>query len=183
MLQPASSGAGKAALETSHRSTTDSQFAEHIASSEEGVRAFLRRLAGDGADADDAYQECLARAWRSRQRFDRERGSFKSWIMRIAFHSYLDQRDAHLRTPQLLGDEDLTLIPEVTNSPCRLEKQEEIDAALAILKAVEREVLLRFHRDQLSIDEIASELGLPSGTVKSHLHRARAKLREHGGRS
>ena len=41
----------------------------------------------------------------------------------------------------------------------------------------EREVLLRFHRDEASVEEIARQLPMPAGTVKSHLHRARARLR------
>jgi len=55
---------------------------------------------------------------------------------------------------------------------------ESVEALLMPLAAVERDVLLRFHRDGRSVREIARALGMPEGTVKSHLHRARRRLAE-----
>ncbi len=96
--------------------------------------------------------------------------------MRIAFHSYLDQRAAQQRAPQLLGGEDATIGGARFDVPAT-EEREELEALLRRLKPIEREVLLRFHRDEASVEEIARQLAMPAGTVKSHLHRARARLR------
>lgn len=165
---------------TLRRENIDPAFENLLSATESRVRAFLRRLADSDADADDALQECFVRAWRSRDRFDARRGSFPAWIMRIAFHSFLDLRDAQKRAPRLLGDGDVD-IEDFRESTARdntcIEDREEVEARLETLRDVERDVLLRFHRDGESIEEIASRVGLPRGTVKSHLHRARARLR------
>jgi RNA polymerase sigma-70 factor (ECF subfamily) len=52
---------------------------------------------------------------------------------------------------------------------------------LARLSSLERALLLRFHAQGRSVHELAAELGLPEGTIKSHLHRARRKLAEDMG--
>jgi RNA polymerase sigma-70 factor (ECF subfamily) len=53
-----------------------------------------------------------------------------------------------------------------------------IDAALAVLPARQREIILLFHQQQWAIGEIADHLQMPLGTVKSHLHRGRQRMRQ-----
>jgi RNA polymerase sigma-70 factor, ECF subfamily len=137
-------------------------------------RLLARGAAGPGAScresADDLVQEVLHRALRYRHAFDRER-ALAPWLRRTALRVFLDTR---ARTaPQELG----ATVPELA-APARdeLEQREQVAHMLAPLAPVERDVLLRFHRRGESVREIAAELELAEGTVKSHLHRARRKL-------
>ena len=137
------------------------------------LHAFLRKLGAE--DVDDVLQDTLARAWRSRTTFDGSRGSFAAWIMKIAFHSYLDQRADAARHPRALGDDDRRLAARRTGDT---DVRDEIGALLGRLPAIQQDVVLRFHQRGESIREIARDLNIPEGTVKSHLHRARRRLTE-----
>jgi len=142
------------------------------------LRAFLRNLQrGAPLPVDDLAQEALARAWRSRAAFDPARGAVDSWLLRIAFRAFLDHR-AERPTEPLVDDRAAAEPGPAATAALR----EHCERLLALLDARERHALLRFHRDGRSIAQIAAETGWPVGTVKSLLHRARAKLwaREHG---
>lgn len=139
------------------------------------VLRFLRRLAKCDADADDALQECYARAWRSRSSFDAERGGFGPWLMRIAFRSYLDLAQRAQRGPEFV--DAAILEGQSETRALELDEREELEHCLAELSKVERHILLSFHRDGRSIAEISAATGIKAGTVKSHLHRARQRLR------
>ena len=157
----------------------DQAFGQRLVQMQPRVHAFLRSL-GCGR-ADDLVQETLARAWRSRATFAAERGGFDAWLLRIAFRTFLDERRQRQRTPA--GVQGLPECPDEASpadgAPPPMElaaARERMDALLGRLEPTERAVLLRFHRDGLSVAAIARELALPVGTVKSHLHRARARL-------
>lgn len=150
----------------------DATFGASLVTSTPRLRAFVRRLCLGAAD--DLVQEALTRAWRSRTAFDPAAGSLDAWLMKIAFRTYLDHRAR--RVPVRLGDGDgavvaLGVAPEVAS-----QVRDDLAQALAPLHEMERDVLMRFHRDGQAVKEIARALDLPEGTVKSHLHRARARL-------
>ena len=132
------------------------------------LRAFLRRLGG--ADCEDLSQEVMAKALRYRDSFDESR-ALGPWLRVAALRIWMDHRDRAQREPAVLGELDPAAVPEGD-----LEDGELLQVLLARLATVERAVLLRFHRDGETIREVAAALGLPEGTVKSHLHRARRKL-------
>lgn len=137
-----------------------------------GILARRGRVAG--LEAEDVAQEVAVRALRYRARFDERRGLWP-WLRRLAERVLLDQRAALARR---VGA-GTALDPDA--SPARageaeLDADEELAHLLAPLARVEREVLLRFHRDGQAVRAIAAALGLPEGTVKSHLSRARRRL-------
>ena len=136
------------------------------------LRRFLRRLGGSVDGVDDLLQEVFARALRFRGSFDPDRGTLENWLMQTAFRTFLDQRSAAAKRPGFLGD--AASVPDRESDP--VEIADEIGHALRPLSPIERDVLLRFHRDRQSIREIAATLTLPEGTVKSHLHRARQRI-------
>ncbi|MCR9248645.1 MAG: sigma-70 family RNA polymerase sigma factor [bacterium] len=149
---------------------TDPAFAAFLARHRGRVLGFLRRLAP--RDADDLLQETFAKVWRYRSGWDPQRAS-ASWLLRTAFHVTVDHRRRAGRQPQ---PDDERARSQTAAAPCRSELRDEIERSLASLSAVERALLLGFHRDERSLQQLATEHDLPVNTVKSHLHRARRKL-------
>jgi RNA polymerase sigma-70 factor, ECF subfamily len=158
------------------------------------VYNLLARMLRDPALAEDLTQEAFLRAHRGLRSFD-PRHKFSNWILRIAHNAAIDQ--VRRRTPDLvpLDDESArwggvaqsVAAPPGEHGPDRLERQEAaraLDAAMARLRPEYREMLVLRYQEDLSHEEIAELTGLPIGTVKSYLHRARAemaaRLRENG---
>ena len=139
------------------------------------LRGLLGRLMGTpgaGADREDMLQEVLSRALRYRGSFDQQR-ALRPWLRVTTLRVWFDHREGEQRAPLSLGE--LGEEPAVS-AACDFEVADSLSVLLRPLLAVERNVLLRFHRDGTSVREIAIALDLPEGTVKSHLHRARRKL-------
>jgi RNA polymerase sigma-70 factor (ECF subfamily) len=137
------------------------------------LRSFVRGLAvRSAADADDLVQEVATRALRYRRAFDPSR-ALGPWLRRTAVRAWLDHRKRERERPATLEGAEGQV-------PARNEgevgEREELERLLSRLAPIERDVLLRFHQDGQSVREIAAALGMPEGTVKSHLHRARRKL-------
>jgi len=168
---------------------------EHEAAQTDIRREFEQRLAECGplayrvargvlrnsADAEDVAQEALLRAYR---RFEhlRDRNRFRAWLVRIAFRLALDRlRSAKRRElrdtlwsqpehhPPAVNAEDLAASNEF---------QTHLDVALAELPKKLRLVLLLAAMEGHTIDEIASMLGISTGTVKSRIFYARRQLAE-----
>jgi len=140
------------------------------------LRAFLRKLSGSAQDAEDLVQETLERSLRYRHAFDGE-GSLPGWMMKTAFHCYLDLRDRRRREPRPLADANLV----VASSSSPVEARDLVGHLLKRLSPIEQDIVLRFHHRLETLAEIASSLSMPVNTVKSHLHRARRKLAETDG--
>ncbi|MCA8952232.1 MAG: sigma-70 family RNA polymerase sigma factor [Planctomycetes bacterium] len=150
----------------------DDSMGRLLTGAEPRLRAFLAKLAP--ADVDDALQETMVRAWRSRHTYDPAVGALEPWLLRIAFRAFLDLRQ---RRDGSAGAGETSEMPASIADPTRTaELREQMQVLLACLPEIERDVLLRFHRDGESIAAIARWLGLPIGTVKSHLHRARNRI-------
>jgi RNA polymerase sigma-70 factor (ECF subfamily) len=142
------------------------------------LRAFLARLSGPGrrGEVDDLVQETMARVLRLRASYDPER-PLGPWLRTTALRLLIDHR-------RKVADGAISLAADVEAGARSdgAEQHENVERMLASLEGVEREVLARFHVRGQSIAAIAAVLGLPQGTVKSHLHRARRKLAGRFGR-
>ena len=133
------------------------------------------------ADAEDVAQEAMLRAYRQFERL-RDRNKFRGWLVRIAFRLALDRlRSAKRRELR----DTLWSKPEYQPRPANAEDlavsnefQAHLDDALAELPEKLRLVLLLAAMEGHTIDEIASMLGVPVGTVKSRIFIARKKLAE-----
>ncbi len=150
-----------------------SAFAELVRRHGSLLRTHIRRMGAQGADADDMAQEAFMSAYEhlAEFRFD---GPFVGWLKRIASRRYLKKVRANQK--YLLTDDMSPFEPEPTANEGEF-RAHNLDAALNRLKPVERLcVTLNFSGD-LSHQEIADELKLPLGTVKSHIKRAMDQLK------
>lgn len=151
-------------------------YSERLTDAIPSLRAYARRLIGTASvvDAEDLVQEVLARALRYRANFDAERPVLP-WLKRMTLHTYIDLRGR--RAAEALAAE-----PAAPSAHDSAAQSEALEKLLEPLSDLERTILTRFHAEGEAIREIAADLGLPEGTVKSHLHRARKKAAEGGTR-
>ena len=119
-------------------------------------------------DAADAVQDTLARAWEKR-RFLARQEHFKPWVMRILTNQCKDVlRKRRRRSFYPLEEDSVTVeMPE---------PQPPVMAAIGALKPEWRAVVLLHYVDGYAVQEIAQDLGIPSGTVKTRLRAARKRL-------
>lgn len=141
------------------------------------VRTVLRRLAkGDAGLADDLAQETFVLAWRNIAHF-RFEAQFSTWLYRIAFNAWQSEaRKKH----EVLMDEDDAAMPTEGAGDDRLEgavDRVDLERAMATLTEPERAAIAACYYADLSHEEAAQLLGIPLGTVKTHVLRAKAKLR------
>lgn len=150
-------------------------FAELVRRHQSLVRGVLRRLTGgDDALADDLAQEAFLLAWRRLDTF-RFEARFTTWLYRIAFNAW--QSDRRRTREVLLGDDEA--MPEAAAAAPAVgpEERMDLDRAIATLSDGERAALAACYAADLSHEEAARALGIPVGTVKTHILRAKAKLR------
>jgi RNA polymerase sigma-70 factor (ECF subfamily) len=131
-------------------------------------------LLGNAAEAEDATQEAMARAWRARGTL-KENAAFDGWLDRVLVNTCMDR----MRRRKLIRFVEIEEGEEVADRDpfCDMLAQDELGRALVVLTPEQRAVVvLRFWRD-LPIEDIATRLDCPAGTVKSRLHAAIAALR------
>lgn len=160
-------------------------FAELVRRHQSSVRACLRKLtAGNHALADDLAQETFVLAWRNLESF-RQEARFSTWLYRIATNCWL--ADARKRKETLLGDNDAEVADDDDPSAEPGEGNDDhardaalkidMERALAVLSEAERAAIVQCYHNDLSHEEAAFVLGCPVGTFKTHVHRAKQKLR------
>ena len=141
------------------------------------VRTVLRRLTkGDVALADDLAQETFVLAWRNLRKL-RFEAKFSTWLYRIAFNTW--QSEARKKHEVLLDVDDDAPPPglEMTTQMPDVVARVDLERAMATLSDGERAAITACFYADLSHEEAAEALGMPLGTVKTHILRARAKLK------
>jgi RNA polymerase sigma-70 factor (ECF subfamily) len=144
--------------------------------------AFIWRMVRDHHDAEDICQDAFLKAFASLASFSTEY-RFSTWLFTIAYRVSLNKMR---RKRALTGDVDFTTLPFLTDEDpdAALESEDAARVRELIWEAVDRlsppqrACVLLFYRHEMSCQEISRVIQLPLATVKSHLHRARAKLRE-----
>lgn len=136
------------------------------------VRAFLRRLSGNDADADDFAQEAFARTWEVLRRFD-GRSSLRTFICGIAFQYWRRARRSNARRA-LREEAYADLADQQSEAP--LPQALAVRRAMQALPEEQQAVLALCLGQEFSHAEAAETLGLPLGTVKSHIKRGRERL-------
>jgi len=139
------------------------------------VRLYLRGLGSTESQAEELAQEALLRLWQRADRFDAMRGSVSTWLFRIARNLHIDRVR---REPlwQSIGEEWIDEDIPPANTTERHVEQTDLAARIDTLPAVQARLLRMSYFEAKSHQEIADELVMPLGTVKSHLRRAFLKL-------
>ncbi|WP_327290558.1 RNA polymerase sigma factor [Streptomyces sp. NBC_01198] len=141
------------------------------------------RLTGNWATAEDVTAATFLEAWRLRVRIDAEGGSLRPWLLGIATNAARNSSRTARRyaaATARLPREDVTpdFADEVAGRIDDVQRLAAVQAALATLRRGEREVFALCVWSGLDYREAAQALGVPVGTVRSRLSRARRKLRE-----
>lgn len=146
-------------------------FGELVRRSLPAVRSLLRRMGAQPALADDIGQDAFLAAFRSIATY-RAEGSFAGWMCRIAARLYIRRAQRGQRQQWVEIPDDLPETAPVSNAD-----RIDLDHALAALSAAERLCVTLCHGAGFTHEELAQELGLPLGTVKSHVLRGSKRLR------
>lgn len=150
-------------------------FAELVRRHQSVLRASLRKMTGGQFElADDIAQETFILAWKNIRHF-RFEAKFSTWLYRIAFNAWQSEvRKKH----ELLMDEDKMPEPEAVESEAaHTGMRRDLARAMEGLTDGERNAILQCYYNDLSHDEAAYVLGMPLGTVKTNILKAKEKMR------
>ena len=167
--------AGKAALRGP--GLLEEAFARHQAE----LLGTLFYLVGNLEDARDAMQEAFVKCWRHQEQVD-QIDNLKAWIFRIALNTGRDIREtAWRRKRQALPEDDGCVVSHAAG-PAEIVEHDErlarLREALIQLRPEEQEVFLLRQNGELTYEEIAETIGVPTGTVKTRMRLALSRLRE-----
>ncbi len=142
------------------------------------VWSVARQYCRSDADAEDAVQDVFFSLWKSAGRFDPALSSEAGFVAMIARRRLIDQaRQRGRRDPAQLPI-DVDVVPDPSASATGRAEAARINDSLAALRPEQRRVLLLSTVHGFSQDEIASQTGMPLGTVKAHARRGLLRLRE-----
>lgn len=165
----------------------ETSFEELVRRYQRPIAAYVYRMVGDYDAALDLTQEVFIKVYNSLTRY-RSEFKFSTWIYKIAHNAAIDHLRRHAVRDQALTSgidgerrevliESRRLTPEQESE--RKERRTEIESVVQLLPAAYRELIVLRHSQDLSYDEIAEVTGLPLGTVKNRLFRARESMRDH----
>ncbi len=161
-------------------------FAEIVTRYQHRIHWLVRRMVGS-LEGEDLTQEVFLRVYRAIPGF-RSGSKFSTWIYKIAHNLCLSElrkrgrRGEHLSLEEE-GDEKVhRLLPpsrtDLEEEIEQLDLSENIQALVEQLPARQRTALTLFYVNQARYEEIAEIMGIPLGTVKTYIHRAKLRLRE-----
>jgi len=166
---------------------TDLSFEQVVRDHQEMVFRTLLRLMGSREHLDDLAQDVFLRLYRALPSF-RGEALISTYLYRIAVNVAQDEwkrrrrdRDSYISlSDETSGWEDRLPHPD-RNAEEQLEErefQQSVEEQLQRLSHIERTVLVLYHQEERTYEQIAYALGMPIGTIRTHLHRGRKKLRE-----
>lgn len=149
------------------------------------VRGFLRVVCYDRSAIDDLAQETFLRAIKHAGRFN-DKYPMRGWLLTIARRLSINHGQKSKRRRPAAGIEPDQLQTKAGNNPgSNLEKQEQqtltrdaVQTAMARLSEPQRVAIAMHYQQGMPLEQIAEALEMPIGTVKSHLHRGRQRMKE-----
>jgi RNA polymerase sigma-70 factor (ECF subfamily) len=137
-------------------------------------------MTGKNSDSEDLFQEVFLRVFKSLNSF-RSDAKLSTWMGSITHHVCVDYLRKKKRVAQEISETDLLSLHHVA-SDWKNDEHSDINrlllSAIAKLPADYRTVIVLYHLDEHPYKEIAEITGMPEGTVKSYISRARQQLRE-----
>jgi RNA polymerase sigma-70 factor (ECF subfamily) len=134
---------------------------------------FALRSLDDPALAEEAVQDTFLRAWRAGDRFDPELGSLRTWLFSILRNVVIDLGRARAARPRVDGD-----LPEQGHDPFEeMLLNWQVEEALRRIGEQHRRVLVETYLRGRPYAEVAVELGVPEGTIKSRVYYGLKALR------
>jgi len=155
-----------------------------IRAHQQSVYSYLLRMCGRPDVAEDIVQEAFVRVLGNLHRFD-FRFRFSTWLFTIARRLYMNAmaKSKPAYDTDFVGSFGNQTTGWAPDAPMYDEERQQVQrdslqTSLMLLSDEQREVLVLFHQLDWPIALISEHLGMPEGTVKSHLHRGRRRLRQ-----
>lgn len=171
-----------------HRNTEDGHgFADLLRPYLDSLYRLAYRLTGTRQDAEDLLQDVLIKLYERRDELT-SISDLGPWLKRVLYNRFVDDKRKLARKRLAVVDPD-SIPPEISGLPCRCEGDrpdlkaeyefsiKQLQVALGALSIDHRTVLLMHDAEGYKLEEIQTITGIPIGTLKSRLHRARARLR------
>lgn len=164
----------------------EAAFEELVRRYQRPIASYVYRMVGDYDAALDLTQDVFIKVYNSLARY-RSEFKFSTWIYKIAHNTAIDHLRRHTVRDQIMtsgGDGTRAEIVIKSRRPTpeqeseKQERRSEIESVVQSLPAAYRELIVLRHSHDLSYDEIAEVTGLPLGTVKNRLFRAREAMRD-----
>ena len=164
----------------------EAAFEELVRRYQRPIASYVYRMVGDYDAALDLTQEVFIKVYNSLSRY-RSEFKFSTWIYKIAHNTAIDHLRRHTVRDQIMTADGVGPRSEIAIESRRLtpeqesereERRLEIESVVQSLPAAYRELIVLRHSHDLSYDEIAEVAGLPLGTVKNRLFRAREAMRD-----
>ena len=155
-------------------------FKEIIENNKQNVRNIIRLITKE--TNEDLEQEVFVKVWKNQDKYT-EKGSFKTWINTIAKNLSKDYLKSAYKRVQTNSTADGEVINSIKDSKATPDgalmakiRQKRIIQAIEELKPKFKEVIMLYDIEGYSYDQIAEELGVPTGTVKSRIYNAKKEL-------
>ena len=149
---------------------TREEFAAAVTEHSRRMFRAARSVLDSDADAEDAVGQAVLQAWQSLDKL-RDKDAVRPWLVKIAVNCAYAQRRKHGGVVYL---EDLSEEPTAPEAP----RYDGLWEAVCALPPDRRAAGVLFYYEDMSVEQIAKCLGVPKGTVKSRLSRARKQLKE-----
>ena len=144
------------------------------------VYGVVKRVIRDPAQSEEVTQEVMLEVWRTAAKFDAERGSATSWVMTLAHGRAVDrvrsvQKDAERARRVAAADIPYDMVTEAVESSL---ERERVRRCLGSLTELQRETVTLAYYRGYTYGQVASLLGVPTGTVKTRMRDALIRLRD-----
>ena len=149
---------------------TQEEFSAAVTAHGRSMYRAARAVLDRDADAEDAVAQAVLQAWQSLDKL-RDKGAVRPWLIKIAVNCAYAQRR---KQAKLIYLEDAQVEPAAVEPP----RWDGLWDAVRTLPPERRTAVVLFYYEDMSVEQIARCLGVPAGTVKSRLSRARKQLRE-----
>ena len=138
------------------------------------IFSYVYRIVRNYHDAEDLTSETFIKCFKALASFDQKK-SFSTWLFTIAHNLVIDFLRKNKHEYEYL-DERHSVNDDFVQVYEKKKKFEMIEKALSQLPHLDQEIIILFHKEEYSYEEISEVLNLPVSTIKTRLHRARIKL-------